>query len=254
MGYVKIKSCIRYGLFDNDLSNLSHHLKCCYDYVDAVVDVAKFICTRFINDSVGSARHVGKLICYCSNQKSSRVIIVHGFHKIVSFHFPFDIEKRGQGVLITLNGREINSKALEKVKEINNHLKKEENKRKWGEVLYTLVDVADDLGNDESDPIDPFHLSLYSKISTTEPGYLRYDYDPKAANGIIHPLHHLDINYDLNATYKCGLYGPLELAEFESMFISGNHKMFLHHYDKQREELVARLKKPGPKHRRKKRS
>ena len=38
-----------------------------------------------------------------------------------------------------------------------------------------------------------------------EDGYIRYDYDTENENGDFHPIHHLDIFYGQNTTFKIGL-------------------------------------------------
>ncbi|MBU5349142.1 hypothetical protein [Paenibacillus lautus] len=46
---------------------------------------------------------------------------------------------------------------------------------------------------------------LIKELILLEPGYLRYDFDQKHANGRLHPLHHLDINYTNHISFKIGL-------------------------------------------------
>lgn len=43
-----------------------------------------------------------------------------------------------------------------------------------------------------------------------EPGYLRYDHDPKNANGKLHPEHHLDIFFSSSNTMKVGLQSKID--------------------------------------------
>lgn len=47
-----------------------------------------------------------------------------------------------------------------------------------------------------------------------EDGYIRYDLDPDRVNGDKHPLHHLDIFYSSNSTFKVGLRSGLEQEVF----------------------------------------
>lgn len=47
-----------------------------------------------------------------------------------------------------------------------------------------------------------------------EDGYIRYDHDPEHENARIHPLHHLDINYASDTTYKIGLNRKITIKEF----------------------------------------
>lgn len=65
---------------------------------------------------------------------------------------------------------------------------------------------------DEGENIQPEILwKLIKKLFLFEIGYLRYDYDEKHENGKLHPLNHLDINYDSNSTYKIGLNDKINI-------------------------------------------
>lgn len=57
-------------------------------------------------------------------------------------------------------------------------------------------------------------FGLMLRLLSLELGYIRYDYDFEHANGDLHPLHHLDINYSSKGTYKLGLKRKMEEDEF----------------------------------------
>ena len=58
-------------------------------------------------------------------------------------------------------------------------------------------------------------INLVNKIIEFEPGYIRYDYDDEHNNGnLLHPLNHLDVNFESNSTFKLGLNKKLKLEEF----------------------------------------
>ena len=54
-------------------------------------------------------------------------------------------------------------------------------------------------------------------ISTYDLGYLRYDYDKKHQNGLLHPINHLDICLDTAVAYKIGLEKPLNYEVFKDI-------------------------------------
>ena len=56
--------------------------------------------------------------------------------------------------------------------------------------------------------------ALFRGLLITEDGYIRYDHDEARHNGHRHPLHHLDIFYSSNSTFKLGLQRNLEHLEF----------------------------------------
>lgn len=54
-------------------------------------------------------------------------------------------------------------------------------------------------------------------ISTYDLGYLRYDYDEKNQNGLLHPINHLDVCLDTAATFKIGLEKVLDYEMFKDI-------------------------------------
>jgi len=48
-------------------------------------------------------------------------------------------------------------------------------------------------------------ISIIEMLLHVEPSYVRYDYDPKLADGRAHPLYHLDLNFSNSGTFKLGL-------------------------------------------------
>ena len=60
-------------------------------------------------------------------------------------------------------------------------------------------------------------------------GYIRYDYDADNVNGDIHPLMHIDINYEEGASLKFGLGQQLNLQDFVSMISKKTRCFYLSH-------------------------
>ena len=60
-------------------------------------------------------------------------------------------------------------------------------------------------------------FGLILRMLSMELGYIRYDYDPDHENGTMHPLHHLDVNYSSQGTYKLGMNRKIQTDEFVDM-------------------------------------
>lgn len=230
MGNVSEELICCIGLYDVDLNKLSHHLHSSIDYVEAITDIAEFILTRMTSSYIPRQKHSGKLSYYYKAATIRRVIICHNNHKIVSYHFPFEAAKNNNSFLLSINGIEINLEKLAKTKEIIEYFRNRP-KACWGNDLpVTLIDAYRDMSNDESDVIEDDIFKLFYLISTTEPGYLRYDFDPDHEKGKIHPCNHIDINFNNHSTYKYGLYKKFSFEEFENIFNKYEEKLFLHAY------------------------
>lgn len=230
MGNIQQFLVCRIGLYDKDLQRLSHHLYSPLDYVGAIADISEFILTRMNQGNKINAKYAGELSYYFKSKEIRRVIICHNQQKMVSYHFPFQTIQIGNSFLLTLNGVDINLEKLAKIKEILEYLRNRP-KERWGSQFPpSLIDAYKDLSDDEYDEIPDDIFSLFYHISSTEPGYLRYDYDPTGQNGKIHPLHHFDINYNCHSTYKYGLYDLMKKNSFENIFIRSEEKLYLHSY------------------------
>lgn len=57
----------------------------------------------------------------------------------------------------------------------------------------------------EDQNLAPGFWPFFKMLLTYEDGYIRYDVDPIRVNGDKHPLHHFDIFYSNNPTFKIGL-------------------------------------------------
>lgn len=70
-------------------------------------------------------------------------------------------------------------------------------------------------------------VALFTELLTFDIGYVRYDYDEKHQNGVLHPLYHLDINYSNQSTYKIGLIQPIDTLKLESILDTKRECWFL---------------------------
>ena len=64
---------------------------------------------------------------------------------------------------------------------------------------------------------------IMSLLMTVEPSYVRYDHDLKSKNAKVHPIDHMDVNFNKLATFKLGLKGRVSPDKFES-YLSPNTK------------------------------
>ena len=94
--------------------------------------------------------------------------------------------------------------------------------------LSTLDSFAEnsDICISDSKQADYWKLILY--LIEFEPGYVRYDYDEEHYIPKIHPIHHLDINFSNNATYKIGLYNSLSIDLFLELVNKETDCFFIH--------------------------
>ena len=161
-------------------------------------------------------------------------------NKIFSIQFPFFIEKEKDQ-----NNFRIYDNELGKV--IDN---------KTTSVLIGIFFGKDDKATFDKISFENFFETLYSpskedknietedlwklikKLILFDIGYLRYDYDEKHANGKLHPLNHLDINYESNATYKIGLDDKIKIEDLIDIVDSTSECSFLNILSKWKKKIV----------------
>ena len=231
---------IEIGLTDTELSQFSIHLNSPHDYARIVIFSAKFFLTYSRRPkSHKSKKFTGSFVIKQYSKNSSRVFIYHQSHKYVSFTFPFRIRDIDNPSLDCENWI-LDTHKLDILASIVEDLcENGKPKKNTFRLPLTLAEVAEDLINNSVPPmqITMHEISILSLIMTSEPGYIRYDYDPDHAKGQVHPKHHLDINYSPKATYKYGLYDNIDTKRFEALFEKDNDKQYLHQYHKLLESI-----------------
>jgi hypothetical protein len=75
--------------------------------------------------------------------------------------------------------------------------------------VYVFLDEIHPLSNFDSDI-----WQFFRKLLLAEDGYIRYDLDEAHVDGHRHPLHHLDIFYGSQSTFKLGLYEQIDAGTF----------------------------------------
>ena len=144
--------------------------------------------------------------------KMSRVICCSS-EKFFSFQMPFKIKEDGCWLKLFYQDYSIDNKTtsflLSFFQQINNY------SSITLEKIYYLLDELID-----SYEFKDFSTDLYSLVwflLNFESGYLRFDHDEKNKNKDIHPLNHLDVNYENYATYKIGLNECISSEQFTKL-------------------------------------
>lgn len=132
--------------------------------------------------------------------------------KIISFLFPFNIEINTFDnveylkLYIAHTGLEIDAQKVSILKSI--FLCVLDEMKSMEECVSEIYLALDESQIEDEEKSDYFIIVNY--LLNREYGYLRYDHDIKNANGLLHPEHHLDINYSSNSTYKIGLDSAID--------------------------------------------
>lgn len=63
--------------------------------------------------------------------------------------------------------------------------------------------------NEGSTDIENMVWTITKELLIFEPGYIRYDYDTERVDPLLHPLHHVDLFYSSQATFKLGINDSL---------------------------------------------
>lgn len=138
--------------------------------------------------------------------------------KIFSFNFPYAIRENEEGldVVCVPEQIEVNNAYLSALKSLAvDGIFDEKNNGilsplDFAEIFERNIRI---LGLEEI-KVEEEILSLVRKLTLFEPGYIRYDFDVERADPLMHPLHHLDIHYSSNATFKLGFPSSLEISSF----------------------------------------
>ncbi|MEE1947984.1 hypothetical protein V0R48_03295 [Pseudomonas alcaligenes] len=138
--------------------------------------------------------------------KFQRLFIV-GDRKIFSIQFPLSISRAEDGNgpnTFFLDGIPIDSYTISRVSTIVNH-----NFQDIDSDVYSLAENVltehSAVPNIGTQTYQEVVWRLLKRLLLLEDGYIRYDHDPENADPEMHPLHHLDIFYSPECTFKIGL-------------------------------------------------
>lgn len=169
------------------------HVKTVYEYTLLVLAVLeKMVISR--NEHKISQ---GAYILLDENALPNRIFIISKI-KIESFVFDFNIEL-GENEIpsISVGQYLLSPEIISCAKLITLQFIRLD--RNW------INERDNDLNSEYSQVTLDASYYLIKHIIYSESSYLRYDYDPKHADGNKHPKHHLDINYSKDGSYKIGI-------------------------------------------------
>ncbi len=173
-----------------------------------------------------------------SNRKMQRAYIIKD-NQIVSFAFPFQVYDKldsstGNCVWhVRYKDIDINSTILSRSRGLYSDYDTYKDKQSFREIA-SAQNLSD------SDVLKA--IRLFEILMFTEPAYVRYDYDPKGANGLRHPLCHFDYNFIDSYHYKVGLHGCINLAQLEDMISKDTDSWYVAKYRESIQEKQKRLK------------
>ena len=167
--------------------------------VDVIQLLMKTIKLILVHEHIDPSLVHGKIMLCVS--KMSRLFYCSD-KKCFSINFPFTVISNDHGSLV------FQSKYID---DINNKVTSD---------LIGIIIVGNALGsNDIMEFAEPIYnisefnegfWSLFRELLLFDDGYIRYDFDQIREDGVIHPLHHLDVFYSSNATFKIGLRKQIE--------------------------------------------
>lgn len=165
-----------------------------------------------------------KKIILCID-KMSRIIFSYK-DKIISFHFPFVVNEYNKKLKMSMPNRieELDAYVISLLKSI--FIREID----YSASIYNFIEIIMDKFTEDSTEKSnqEFIEALIHYLIVTEYGYLRYDHGIERANGLLHPEHHLDINYSSNSTYKIGLNGSIDSNYFVDLLDSKTNAKFIY--------------------------
>lgn len=206
---------IHIGRSNND-SNIKSRISSFYDYLTMVFDICDYI---FANKSSISKKEDFTLSVFNVVLHENRAFVIFNRDKYVSIYFPFGFSD--QEDRFYLNKYPIDTKRISHLRTILDSIKEE------GSFLGGMKTCNDNILATDPEYVTDEDKDVFSEICMIEAGYLRFDYDLKSANGKIHPLNHLDINYSKNATFKIGLHEKMRPEKFFHFLNNSKERFFI---------------------------
>ena len=143
-------------------------------------------------------------------------------NKIFSITFPFDYHPPSNEEEIGkcyYNGIDIDFGITSRIREIIDKLSVNFN-------IYSndrIEEMMDDIDVNESENL----YRVLTELLIMEDAYIRYDYDPEHENGHLHPLHHYDIFYHSNNTFKIGLNKKCEFLNMLNLLNNSENRHYI---------------------------
>lgn len=159
-----------------------------------------------------------------STKRVRRAYIIKS-DQIVSFAFPFHIYNKADNVSgqdkwhVRFNDIDISATILSKSRGLYSEYDINQKDNKTFSEIASAQDLSD------TDTLKA--IRIFEWLMITEPAYIRYDYDPKGAKGLKHPLCHFDCNFIDEYHYKVGLHNRIDLAKIEDLFDKDTDSWFV---------------------------
>tara|TARA_R110002033_G_scaffold166133_2_gene204549 strand:+ start:1276 stop:1908 length:633 start_codon:yes stop_codon:yes gene_type:complete len=171
-------------------------------FIELLMNSLKYM---LLNQNIKKERVRGEIILIID--KMSRLFFVKD-KKCFSIVFPFSVKYEDVFSFSFKNRMNIDGRLTSEVISFINDSDFESNcSIEFASSIYEYQE-----SNDDS------YWDLIRELLLMEGGYLRYDHDPnnyeKHNKSDVHPLNHFDLFYSSNATFKIGLKGIIEPAEF----------------------------------------
>ena len=203
----------------NNDSNIKSKISTFFDYLTMVFDICDYIYT---NKTSISKEPALPLSIFNVIIRENRAYVLFNRDKYVSIYFPFGFSLSDDR--FHLNRYTIDTKRISHLRSILDSIKEE------GSFLEGMKNCNDGVSSSDPDFVTDEDKNIFSEICMLEAGYLRFDFDSKNANGKIHPVNHLDVNYSREATYKIGLYEKMKPEMFLKLLDNSKERLYIEGY------------------------
>lgn len=205
-----------YIFFSNKyIVNYSSSFRDKKNIIDTVIGFTQYILTLDSSEKYEYREERDDIEIVYYSDKMNRLFIKDD-NKIHSFAYPFNVKKDNEHYSVWYNNTEITSSIcsiLNRVLTQISHLEK------MTEIMWTELDEDSIIDSESLGAIIVYLLQI-------EPGYVRFDYDEERMSPS-HPLHHLDINYTDDCTYKIGLKNKKDINSFINILNTKTMPFFL---------------------------
>lgn len=192
-----------FDIEESYMDRFFHPVKNKLQVIELLMNSIKYM---LLNPSVKESDKKGSIILRID--KMSRIFFIKS-DKFFSITFPFYVKKDDSYSFNFKNemniDHRITSEVLSLLKEDSFH-------------SSCSLDFADKISVYQEDSCNENYWDFLKELLLMEDGYLRYDYDPKNyekhKKSDKHPLHHYDLNYSSNATFKIGLSKRITQEDF----------------------------------------
>jgi len=182
---------------------------------DNITFLMKTLKIMITNQKITESQAIGQIVLVVS--KMSR-LFYFSKDKYFSVNFPFAATETEEGLIYS----------SKYVSDIDSGITSQ---------VLSVVSSEDSFNTDcifeFADPIATivdYNLNFWSflrELLLYEDGYIRYDYDEKHQDGLLHPLNHYDIFYSSGATFKIGLKQRIERETIIDLLRIGSNCHFL---------------------------